>query len=102
MTNTAVGGVAAERDQFIPVRKADLLDALVEHELLGSEAELAKSRRALPSILPAQPAREIGLLRGHEMTGRRRNRPAQRGRLFHPGSHSVVNSSKSSLSGVAI
>ena len=30
-------GPAHERDQFIPVRKADLLDALVEHGPLGSE-----------------------------------------------------------------
>jgi uncharacterized protein DUF3754 len=45
MTNTAVVGIAAERDQFIPVRKADLLDALVEHGPLGTEAERAKFRQ---------------------------------------------------------
>jgi hypothetical protein len=45
MTSAAVDGLAAERDQFIPVRKADLLDALVEHGPLGSEAERAKFRQ---------------------------------------------------------
>jgi hypothetical protein len=45
MTNAAVDCVAVERDQFIPVRKADLLDALVEHGPLGSEAERAKFRQ---------------------------------------------------------
>jgi hypothetical protein len=45
MTNAAVDGVAAERDQFMPVRKADLLDALVEHGRLESEAERAKFRQ---------------------------------------------------------
>jgi hypothetical protein len=44
MTDAAVDGVAAERGQFIPVRKADLLDALVEHGLLGSEAGRARFR----------------------------------------------------------
>jgi hypothetical protein len=34
-----------ERDQFIPVRKADLLDALIEHGPLGSEAEREKFRQ---------------------------------------------------------
>jgi hypothetical protein len=33
-----------ERDQFIPVRKADILDALVEHGPLGSEEEREKFR----------------------------------------------------------
>jgi hypothetical protein len=34
-----------ERDQFIPVRKADLLDALVEHGPLANEAEREKFRQ---------------------------------------------------------
>jgi hypothetical protein len=34
-----------DRDQFIPVRKADLLDALIEHGPLGSEEEREKFRQ---------------------------------------------------------
>jgi hypothetical protein len=34
-----------ERDQFIPVRKADILDALVEHGPLGSEEEREQFRQ---------------------------------------------------------
>jgi Protein of unknown function (DUF3754) len=34
-----------ERDQFIPIRKADLLEALVEHGPLGSEEEREKFRQ---------------------------------------------------------
>jgi len=45
MTSSAPIGFAAERDQFIPVRKADLLDALIEHGSLGSEAERAEFRQ---------------------------------------------------------
>jgi hypothetical protein len=41
----ASSGPADERDQFIPVRKADLLDALIEHGPLGSETERAKFRQ---------------------------------------------------------
>jgi hypothetical protein len=36
---------AGERDQFIPVRKSDLLDALIEHGSLTSEAERESFRR---------------------------------------------------------
>src|SRR5262245_28146097 len=36
---------SGERDQFIPVRKDDLLDALIEHGPLGSEAEREKFRQ---------------------------------------------------------
>ena len=43
--NVKSATLAAERDQFIPVRKADLLDALVEHGPLGSEAERAEFRQ---------------------------------------------------------
>jgi hypothetical protein len=35
----------SERDQFIPVRKADILDALVEHGPLGSEEEREQFRQ---------------------------------------------------------
>jgi hypothetical protein len=45
MTHTAVDGIAAERDRYIPVRKADLLDALVEHGPLGSVTEREKFRQ---------------------------------------------------------
>lgn len=38
-------GAADERDQFIPVRKSDILDALVEHGPLASEEERAKFRQ---------------------------------------------------------
>jgi hypothetical protein len=41
MTTNDPSGPADKRDQFIPVRKADLLDALVEHGPLGSEAPRA-------------------------------------------------------------
>src|SRR5215475_11332404 len=34
-----------ERDQFIPVRKSDILDALVDHGQLASEAEREKFRQ---------------------------------------------------------
>ena len=36
---------AADRDQFIPVRKTDILDALVEHGPLASEAEREQFRQ---------------------------------------------------------
>jgi hypothetical protein len=36
---------SGERDQYIPVRKADLLDALVEHGPLGSEEEREQFRQ---------------------------------------------------------
>ncbi len=36
---------ANERDQFIPVRKADILDALVEHGTFGSEDERDEFRQ---------------------------------------------------------
>jgi hypothetical protein len=45
MTAAAPAGLAAERDRFIPVHKADLLDALIEHGPLGSEAERAQFRQ---------------------------------------------------------
>jgi hypothetical protein len=45
MTACAPAGLAANRDRFIPVRKADLLDALVEHGPLGSETERAQFRQ---------------------------------------------------------
>jgi hypothetical protein len=40
---SAIDGVP--RDQFIPVRKADLLDALIEHGPLGTAAEREKFRQ---------------------------------------------------------
>jgi hypothetical protein len=45
MTDVAADRVAGERDQFLPVRKADLLDALIEHGRLAGEAERAKFRQ---------------------------------------------------------
>ena len=36
---------AKERDQFIPIRKADILDALVEHGTFGSEEERGEFRQ---------------------------------------------------------
>ena len=45
MSEAAVEAVAAARDQFIPVRKADLLDALVEHGLLATDAERMQFRQ---------------------------------------------------------
>jgi hypothetical protein len=38
-------GATEDRDQFIPVRKADILDALVEHEPLASEDEREQFRQ---------------------------------------------------------
>jgi hypothetical protein len=43
MTTTDSGG--ADRDQFIPVRKEDILDALIEHGPLANEAERAQFRQ---------------------------------------------------------
>jgi hypothetical protein len=45
MTDAAADRVADERDQFLPVRKADLVDALVEHGQLAGEEERAKFRQ---------------------------------------------------------
>jgi hypothetical protein len=45
---------AAERDQFIPVRKADLLDALIEHGLLAEEKERARFRRVCRALTDIQ------------------------------------------------
>ena len=33
---------AADRENFIPIRKTDILDALIEHDRLASEDERAK------------------------------------------------------------
>ena len=44
-----VGG-AKRREQFIPVRKADLLNALVEHGALASEAEREEFRQICASL----------------------------------------------------
>src|SRR5205807_9686776 len=40
-----VGATSDERDQFIPVRKTDILDALIEHGELASEHEREKFRQ---------------------------------------------------------
>jgi hypothetical protein len=45
MTQAAVETAAAEREQFIPVRKADLLDALIEHGPLATDAERMQFRQ---------------------------------------------------------
>ena len=45
MTAEGEEGRAAARERFIPVHKAELLDALIEHGALASEAERAQFRR---------------------------------------------------------
>jgi len=66
MTSSAPVGFTAERDQFIPVRKADLLDALIEHGPLGSEAKRAEFRqicRVLAAIYHYQYFEQLERLR---------------------------------------
>jgi hypothetical protein len=62
-TNDPGGG---ERDQFIAVRKEDILDALVEDGPLGSEAERAQFRlicRMLAAIYHYQYFSQLERLR---------------------------------------
>ncbi len=57
MTAKAADERAAARERFIPVRKAELLDALIEHGALGGEAEREQFRqicRALAAIFHYQ------------------------------------------------
>jgi hypothetical protein len=66
MTSSAPVDFTAERDQFIPVRKADLLDALIEHGPLGSEVERAEFRqtcRVLAAIYHYQYFEQLERLR---------------------------------------
>jgi hypothetical protein len=50
MTAEGEGGRAAARERFIPVRKAELLDALIEHGALASEAERVQFRHICRSL----------------------------------------------------
>jgi Protein of unknown function (DUF3754) len=66
MSISAPVGLAAERDQFIPVRKADLLEALVEHGLLNGETERGEFRqicRVLAAIYHYQYFEQLERLR---------------------------------------
>jgi hypothetical protein len=66
MSGSAPGGLAADRDQFIPVRKADLLDALVEHGPLRSGTERGEFRqicRVLAAIYHYQYFEQLERLR---------------------------------------
>jgi hypothetical protein len=49
-TPAYTAGGAIRREQFIPVRKADLLDALVGHGALASEAEREEFRQICASL----------------------------------------------------
>jgi hypothetical protein len=50
MTIAAAGEPAEAREQFIPVRKADLLDALIEHGSLASEVKREEFRQICRSL----------------------------------------------------
>ncbi len=50
MTAEGEEGRAAARERFIPVRKAELLDALIEHGALASEAERVRFRNICRSL----------------------------------------------------
>ena len=45
MSEAGADARVTARERFIPVRKAELLDALIEHGALGSEAERVQFRQ---------------------------------------------------------
>ncbi|HEY7248635.1 MAG TPA: TMEM143 family protein [Xanthobacteraceae bacterium] len=66
MTAAGADERAATRERFIPVRKAELLDALIEHGALGSEAEREQFRqicRSLAAIFHYQYFEQLERLR---------------------------------------
>jgi Protein of unknown function (DUF3754) len=66
MTQARANERATTRDRFIPVRKAELLDALIEHGALGSEAECVQFRhicKALAAIFHYEYFEQLERLR---------------------------------------